>query len=250
VDVLGDIIPGFDTWSGSVFLSGRYSLKKNKNITFVADFPIAHGNIDDSTLTNGSETTIGNPYLGAEFDLPQLPVYFQLGFRIPLVGKDNNVAKLAGIYSDFDRSEAFFHDVFPIYGTVNYRTVSDNKILFAARGGINIWFNNHDTLNFDTDPAVVVDYDVQTGFIDKNINLILSAVGRYNVSSGPRFPKKRNVLMYGLSIIVPYKNIRPAISFRVPGNDTAQSILNYVIGLEFKYVFLQRVCKICKVVKL
>ena len=82
--VLGDVIPGLDTWSGSVFLSGRYSLKKNKNITFVADFPIAHGYIDDSLLTNGSETTIGNPYLGAEFDLPAIACLFSAWFQDPV----------------------------------------------------------------------------------------------------------------------------------------------------------------------
>jgi hypothetical protein len=235
--ILRFVIPGFDALSGSVFLSGRYSLKKNKNITFIADFPIAHGNIDDTIITNGSETIIGNPYIGTEFDIPSTPIYFQLGLRIPLVPDDNAVAKIAGIYSDFDRSEAFMHDIFPIYGAVNFNTVSENKILFAARGGVNVLFNS-DTINFESDPSLIVDYNFQTGYIDKQIEVILSAVGRYDVSSGTLYPEKRSLIQYGLSVIVPVNNIRPAISLRVPGNDRSGDVINYVIGLDFMYLFM------------
>ena len=44
---LGSSEVGLDAWSSSYFLSGRYSLKNNKNITFVADIPFVHGYIDD-----------------------------------------------------------------------------------------------------------------------------------------------------------------------------------------------------------
>jgi hypothetical protein len=152
------------------------------------------------------------------------------------VPDDNALAQIAGIYSDFDRSEAFMKDVFPIYGAVNFNTVSENKILFSARGGLNVWFNS-DTINFESDPSVIVDYNVQTGYIDKQIEVILSAVGRYDVSSGPRYTEKRTLIQYGMSIIVPVNNIRPAISFRVPGNDRTGDIINYVIGLDFQYLF-------------
>lgn len=234
--IVGIVIPGVDFWSGSVFLSGRYSLPKNKNITFVADFPVAHGLIPDTIVTNGSETIIGNPYIGAEFDIPQSPIYFQLGLRIPLCPDNNFVAKLAGNISDLDRKEAFFSKVFPVYGAVNYQTVSDNKILFAARGGLNLWFND-DTTAFSSDPEVSTDYTLQTGYIDQRINVILSAVGRYAISSNAAVPTKRNFLEYGLSVVVPIKRFRPAISFRVPGNELTGYLLNYVVGLNLEYSF-------------
>lgn len=235
--VLRYVIPEMDALSGSVFLSGRYTLKKNKNITFVADFPIAHGYINDTVILNDAETIIGNPYVGAEFDIPNSPLFFELGFRIPLVPHDKALARIAGIISDFDRSEAFLKDVFPVYGAVNFNSVSSNNILFAAKGGINLWFNS-DSLNYENSPSVIVDYNVQTGYIDKRIEVMLSAVGRYDVSSGARFPEKRTLLQYGLSVVVPLKSFRPGISFRVPGNDRAGDIVNYVIGLDFKYLFL------------
>lgn len=119
---------------------------------------------------------------------------------------------------------------------MNYETVSDNKILFTARAGLNLWFNN-DTLRVQSDPSVRFKYAVQTGYMDKNLNVILSAVGRKYLSSSSRVTDKPNIIQYGLSIVVPYKKIRPALSFRFPGNSLADNILNFVVGLNFGYVF-------------
>ena len=230
------VIPGLSPGSGSIFLYGRYSLKNNKNITFVADIPVSHGYLDDSTNLNGSEWAFGNPYIGAEFDIPQSPVYFQLGLRLPFAPYDQGLAEFAGAVSDPDRSEAFLAHVFPIYGAVNYETVSDNKILFTARAGLDLWFNN-DSLRIQSDPSVRFDYAVQTGYMDKNLNVILSAVGRKDLSSNAEVKDKINIIQYGLSILVPYKKIRPALSFRFPGNKTTDNVFNFTVGLNFGYVF-------------
>lgn len=229
-------IPGLNPWSGSIFLSGRYSLKNNKNITFVADVPVAHGFIDDTLITNGSEWMFGNPYIGAEFDIPNSPVYFELGLRLPFAPDDKGTAEFAGAVSDFDRSEAFLSNRFPIYGAVNFATVSDSKILFTARGGLNLWFNS-DSSRIQSSPAVHVDYHLQIGYIMKSLNLIFTLSGRQNLSSNAKIKEKEHVIQYGLSIVVPYKKIRPAFSFRFPGNKPADRVLNYVGGLNFGYVF-------------
>lgn len=229
-------IPGLSAGSGSIFLSGRYSLKKNKNITFVADIPVSHGYLDDSTNLNGSEWAFGNPYIGAEFDIPESPLYFQLGLRLPFAPYDQGLAEFAGSVSDLDRSEAFLAHVFPVYGAVNYETVSENKILFTAKAGLDFWFNN-DSLRIQSDPSVRFNYVVQTGYMDKNLNVILSAVGRKDLSSSAVVQDKLNIFQYGLSIVVPYKKIRPALSFRFPGNRTTDNVLNFVVGLNFGYVF-------------
>lgn len=236
INVGSHVIPTLSFWSGSYFLSGRYSLPKNKNITFVADIPVSHGYLDDTLNLNGSEWEFGNPYIGAEFDIPKLPVYFQLGLRLPLAPDDQGLAEYAGALSDFDRSEAFLAHIFPIYGAVNYETVSDNKILFTVRAGINLWFND-DTLSVQSDPYVWFDYQAQTGYMDKNLNVILSAVGRKGLSSNASEVDKPNIFQYGLSVVVPYKKIRPGLSFRFPGNNRADQLINFVVGLNFGYVF-------------
>lgn len=230
------VIPGLSAGSGSIILSGRYSLPKNKNITFVADIPVSHGYLDDTTNLNGSEWAFGNPYIGAEFDISNTPVYFQVGLRLPFAPYDQGLAEFAGAVSDFNRSEAFLAHIFPIYGAVNYETVSDNKILFSAKAGLKLWFNN-DTLRIQSDPSVRFEYALQTGYIDKNLNVILSAVGNKYLSTNERVTNKQNVIQYGLSIVVPYKKIRPGLSFRFPGNDLSDRLVNFIAGLNFGYVF-------------
>ncbi len=233
---VGHVIPGLDFWSGSYILSGKYSLPKNKNITFVADIPVSHGYLDDTLNYNQSEWAFGNPYIGAEFDISQSPIYFQLGLRLPFAPYDQGLAAYAGAVSDLSRNEAFISHIFPLYGAVNFETIGDNKILFTAKAGLKLWFNN-DTLNFQSDPSVRFVYQVQTGYIDKNLNVILSVVGNKYLSTNERVTDKPNVIQYGLSIVVPYKKIRPALSFRLPGNDLADNLFNYVVGLNFGYVF-------------
>ena len=71
----------------------------------------------------------------------------------------------------------------------------------------------------------------------KNLNVIISAVGRKYLSSNERVIEKPNVLQYGLSLVVTYKKIRPALSFRFPGNSTTDNVFNFVVGLNFGYVF-------------
>lgn len=236
-DSLGTFeIPGLDAWSASYFLSGRYTLENNKNISFVADIPFSHGAVDDTNNLDNSQWMFGNPYIGAEFDIARTPIYFQLGFRLPFATENKGLAERTGVFSDFDRSEAFISHLFPIYGGVNYETINENKILFNARAGINLWFND-DSLNRQSNPSVRIDYQLQGGYMDKNLNVILTAVGRKFLSSNSVIKTKGYVLQYGLSIVVPYKKIRPALSFRIPGNDLSEAVLNYVIGLNFGYVF-------------
>lgn len=229
-------IPGLDPLSGSLFLSGRYSLKNNKNITFVADIPVMHGFIDSDLITNGSEWAIGNPYIGAEFDIPKTPIFFETGFRVPLAPDDKGVAEAAGALSDFDRAEAFLNNIFPVYFAVNYQTVTDNKILIGFRGGLNLWFNN-DTLRIQSDPSLHLDYHAQIGYVEKYLNVIFTIAGRESLSSNSVIKSKSHVVQYGVSVVVPYKKIRPALSFRYPGNSPANRVLNYVLGLNFGYVF-------------
>ena len=233
-DSVGTIVfPGLSTFSGSVFLSGRYSL--TKNITLVADIPISHGKIDNDTLfTDGDQTMLGNPYIGAEFYLKDKPFFFELGMRIPLAPDDKVTAVRTGLLSDFDRAEAFFNNIIPFYGSINFESLSDSKLYLKARGGLNLWFNT-DSLTFDNDPFVVVDYTLQAGYIDKAFEFLFTADGRYDLSSGPKLPQKDNVLVYGVSVTVPYKKFRPGISFRVPGNELSGNLINYVIGLNFEY---------------
>ncbi|MEO8211448.1 MAG: hypothetical protein ABI840_12890, partial [bacterium] len=110
------IIPGFTTFSGAVYLSGRYVI--SKSFALVGDFPFANGSIDDSIFyVESGGVKIGNPYLGAEYNLPNSPIMVELGLRLPFTTDTFREASLAGTYSDLDRTEAFIRDCSCICGS-------------------------------------------------------------------------------------------------------------------------------------
>ena len=237
-DSIGTLLtPGFSALSGALFITGRYNV--HKNITLVGELPLVNGKFeyDDDDLNNKSENGVkfGNPYIGAEYSLPKSPLLFELGLRIPLVQQDPIVGTLVGVRADIDRSEAFFKDIVPVYGAVNFETVTESNILFKLRAGGNVWFNAR-KFGFDSPQVFSVDYTLQTGYMDKRVNVILGLTGRYDSDSGPQYPDKYTFLQYGIMITVPYKNLRPSFSVRVPGED-ADQFFNYVVAFNLTYGF-------------
>lgn len=231
----GGIIPGFTAFSGAVYLSGRYVI--SKSFALVGDFPFANGSIDDSIFyTDQGGLKIGNPYLGAEYNIPKSPIMVELGLRLPFTPDTFAEASLAGILSDIDRSEAFIKDIVPVYAAVNYKTVSESNILLKARAGIDVWFNTKKA-GFENQPELKADYTLQVGYLHQYVNFLFGLSGRYDMVSGPKLPKKENIIQYGLLVTFPYKNIRPAFSIKVPGSDNLGKVLNYVLGLNFTYGF-------------
>lgn len=227
------LTPEYSAGSLAFFLSGRYVI--SKEFSLVADIPFANGELDDSLLTDKGGFKFGNPYLGAEYNLPETPVMVELGFRIPVASKDNIPATLLGVRSDIDRSEAFLYDIVPVYAAVNYESVSDSRILLKARFGADIWFNTK-SVGFDTQPALFAEYTLQTGYLNKYVHFIVGLSGRYDVNSGPKFPQKENFLQYGLLVTFPLKNVHPGFIVKFPGGET-NDFLNYVLGLNCTYGF-------------
>lgn len=236
--VVGSLFPTFSGGSGALFLTGRYNV--SNEFTLVCELAMANGKLDyeDKTQESPDESgfKFGNPYIGAEYHLPNSPLTFELGLRIPVTPKDPTTATLVGARADINRFEAFVKDIVPVVVAVDYNTVSESDILLKARAGGSFWFNTDTDAGFDSDPEVSVDYTLQTGYISKYVHAVIGLTGRYDVSSGPKYPEKYNYIQYGLVLTFPYKSIRPGLSFKVPGSD-AEDLFNYVIGLNFTYDF-------------
>lgn len=222
---------GLTTLSGVAFLSGKYAI--GKNFALAADLSIAHQEWEDDDL--GAQTILGNPYIGAEYYLTETPLFFELGFRIPIVQD----AVGSSILSDIDRSEAFIHDVFPVYVAMNYNTITKSNILFRARTGANLWFFTQEPEEGVSrrNPHVSVDYTLQTGYDHPRLNIIVGATGRLGVSSNSQIQDKLHFLQYGATITVPFGNFRPGINFRIPGNSATEKIIDYVVGVNLAYSF-------------
>ncbi|MCB0727990.1 MAG: hypothetical protein KDD00_11030 [Ignavibacteriae bacterium] len=231
---IAGVRPEYTTFSGVVFLSGRYEV--SKYFTLTAEFPMVNGKWDDTVeIYNEGGFKVGNPYLGMEYYIPETPVMVDFGFRIPITPEGKIQASTYGSLADVDRVEAFVKDIVPFTASVNYRAVSDSKILFKARVGADLWFNTKQ-LGIYNQPLLNTLYTLQAGYIQKNVHFIFGLNGNYVMDSGTNDPEKQNYIEYGLLVTFPYKNIRPAFSIKVP-NAELGDFLNYVLGLNFTYGF-------------
>jgi len=233
--LLGKVQPDFTTLSGSIFLTGRYAI--GKNFVLAADLPIARGEFKGEEFKDlGAQTIMGNPYIGAEYFLPETPLFFELGMRIPIVQVGKHLAGISGIYSDFDRAEAFLPNIVPVYGAVNYEKIFESKILFRARTGVNLWFISKEWESY-RDPILLVDYTLQTGYMHERVTIVAGLTGRLDANSDPKYDEKAHILQYGATVTVPFGNFRPGINFRIPGNKYTEGLIDYVLGFNLAYVF-------------
>jgi hypothetical protein len=231
----GSLLPRYATFSGSIFLTGRYDV--GKNFVLAADISIANGKLEgEKSAFNGPETILGNPYIGAEYYLSETPLFFELGMRIPVVPEGKGLASITGFYSDFDRAEAFLPHVVPVYLAANYEKITTSKILLRARTGVNLWFMSKEKETY-RNPVVFVDYTLQTGYSDPRVTIIVGLTGRIDVSSEPRYKEKAHFLQFGTTLTVPFGNFRPGINFRIPGNKYTADLIDFVFGLNLAYVF-------------
>ncbi len=232
--LLGEVQPDFTTFSGSIFLTGRYAV--GKNFVLAADISIASGKFKGEEYKDYGQTIMGNPYIGAEYYLPETPLFFELGMRIPIVQEGKHLAGISGIYSDFDRAEAFLPDIVPVYAAMNYETISKSKILLRVRTGVNLWFTNKEW-ETHRNPILLVDYTLQTGYMHERVTIVAGLTGRLDASSDPKYDEKSHILQYGATVTVPFGNFRPGVNFRIPGNKYTEGLIDYVIGFNLAYVF-------------
>ncbi|MCI0693368.1 hypothetical protein L0337_15360 [candidate division KSB1 bacterium] len=100
-----------------LFLSSRLPL--SRIFYLVGDLPFASGSYEYESRRSGfqkshSESIIGNPYLGVEIVEENVPVFGELGIRLPLTSEDNMLGAITGLYTDMDRLEAFVPNMAPI----------------------------------------------------------------------------------------------------------------------------------------
>ena len=116
--------------SGALFVTGTLSL--SDNIEIAGELPVAR-----YTPSNGPRSTttaIGNPYLGLGFSSTSVPVFFQLGARLPTAPQ--NRATAIGRQADVGRLQAFRHEEFVFSGLLNGRLSLGRSTSLRLRYGL------------------------------------------------------------------------------------------------------------------
>ncbi|MFQ6113378.1 MAG: hypothetical protein ACE5NG_04715 [bacterium] len=228
IEVLKPEFDGDDDFtfiSTAWFLSGRFSL--GENVMIAGELPIAHGGIDTDFGVDESQTVIGNPYVGFEIRRQGSSMFAEIGVRPPLTPDDNPFASFVGLFSDFDRLEAFTPDILTVTGKVNYHRTNASKVVFRIRGGTALLIN---TEGKGDDTELFLDYSGQVGYEGDQFSLIGGLTGRFLASEDGDLGE-RTVLQLGLAASVGLRNVRPGIHLRIPLDDDLTGVLDLVAGL-------------------
>lgn len=227
--------PDFNRLSDNTFFSGAYIVSGRVAATpalkIMADLPIVHYGVDGEGL-GVSETSVGNPYFGAELAHPNGMLHGELGIRIPLDG--NESALMSGMASDLDRREAFFGNLLSIIGNVDYQYQVPSPALSGLtvrlRGGPNLWVYTDDMADDDVD--LYANYAAQLWYEVQRIQVGVGAIGRALLTEGDLDFGERTAHQLEVSVLGTYRRVQPGVHFGLPFDDNDfNDVVDYVIGV-------------------
>ena len=131
--------PDFGT--GAAFLGGRWKFGSQAALVVEAPYARFGGTYYDGNLyyygfVYGMESaTVGNPYLGVEFQDEGSIFFAELGVRAPLVDDGELSAIRTGTLADRGRFDAFVPNEVPIHFAVNLREVAPSGLMLRLRLG-------------------------------------------------------------------------------------------------------------------
>ncbi|MFQ6113259.1 MAG: hypothetical protein ACE5NG_04115 [bacterium] len=209
--------------TSAIFLSLRLPIAER--ILFVADLPFVHAGLDFRTRANVSESMIGNPYLGLEFRRRDFPVFTEIGVRVPLA-PDKFFPSRVGIFSDFDRLEAFLPDVVSISGMVNFKPELIRHLFLRLRTGPSLLINTDDA----NDSELYLVYSAVLTYEGERFGLRGGFTGRLIFTEEGDIGE-RTFLEFGLTASLTLGNVRPGGHFRLPLEDDLSEVLDFVFGI-------------------
>lgn len=213
-----------------LFLSGRYPI--SDKTLFVVDLPIVHASYKSNNF-NGSETSIANPYIGAEMRRLGSRSSVEIGFRLPVISDDRPLASSSGRVTDYDRYEAFLPHIIAITGKGNFRWISaSNKLGACLRFGPTIWLSTQ-----GAGGEMFFDYTMQASYMVRKVLLTSGLTGRFFASRNFGDFSNRFVNQIGIAASGESGSFRPGIYFRIPLDEDYLGAIDFVLGLNVGITF-------------
>lgn len=203
--------------SGALFLSGRFAV--GTNAAFKFELPYAR-----FAQSGFSSSTIGNPYIGAEFGTAR-STSFELGVRVPLTS-ESEVAQIMGLYSDVLRAEAFFPNVLSVMARVRFHRDYPTGLTLDAGGGPSVWAPTKG----GGDPEVVLHQHVSGGYRGAKAWLSFGLGGLLIITEDGDFAE-RTIYQVGMSAGLSQGQVRPALHLILPLESDINANVDMVLGL-------------------
>jgi hypothetical protein len=221
--------PSFESGEGLTFLtttsylSGRFALSENTMIE--AELPISHVGVS-SDYGGGSETALGNPYVGI-LTSGSSTFVGRFGVRIPVASSEDYSALAVGILSDFDRFEAFTTDV--VTGTASFGTrhrPSENFEFEWGAGPVLLV----STEDIDERVELFAQYRAQAMYIARSFSFGAGFSGRGLITEGDLDFGQRTIHQLTVMGTANLSGFHPGLYMRIPVDDDLSG-LNFTLGL-------------------
>ncbi|MEW6413142.1 MAG: hypothetical protein AB1483_11845 [Candidatus Zixiibacteriota bacterium] len=228
--------PKFEDWEGvelltSVWLlSGR--IKANERIALMVDLPISNADVDGS---DWDETLLANPYIGGEFEIgpinPKESFIARVGVRLPLASDDKYVASYVGMWTLYDRFEAFMPDLTTVIMGVGWsKALSDGVAEFEAN------VNGAYMFPGDGDSELFGDYNIAVWFPVQTLKFGIGASGRIIVSEDDLDLGERTVHHARFAANLNTGSLKPGIQVQIPLEEGLSDIVDYSYGVSLTYL--------------
>ncbi len=223
----------FSLLNSAWFLSGSFSL--TQMTALVVEFPFARYDIDNISSYYLDQNIIGNPYIGLRVTSPERRLsavaIANFGIRLPLAQDDRFNAATIGIFTSFDRFEAFIPNLFTLLASGGYR--------FSSRGGTSFSFTMGGSFMVPTNgggaPEMYIDYNLELWYRSASAGIGSGFTGRLLTTQSDLDFGERTVHQMGLAGYADFGIIRPGLNFRFPLDDDLSEVLDFVYGFSVTF---------------
>jgi hypothetical protein len=232
--------PSFGEDSNTTFFTSsfflNFHLPASENTYLVGELPFSYAKYEYENnsrfFLDESGSTIGNPYLGVEYQGTGNSRFMgEFGVRIPLAS-DENVATGTGLTTDFiDRAEAFAPKVVSIHAMANHLYRSEQGLSLRFRGGLLLWLYTRDT--GDRTEFFLL-YGLIIGYNSAAVRFHGGFNGRVLLTQGGGFSEK-SLHQFIASANFGSGTVRPGFSLRIPLDEDLKEILDSTIGLDVAF---------------
>jgi hypothetical protein len=219
--------PGDDLLTTAWFFTGRIGLAER--VTLHVEVPVAHVEVEGSFLSDGSESVIGNPYVGGLFRFPGFAGWAEVGVRLPIGGA--NPASLVGLIADIDRLDAWVDEVLPVKALLGRRWTYSSGAFAEVRGGplLLLDIGEGDRTDGFLNASVLTGLD-RPGFL-----VALGVSGTGALTGGGNF-EERTLFQGGGLVEIRVGRFRPGVSLVLPIDSQLRNSIDLVLGVRLGVV--------------
>ncbi|NUR19022.1 MAG: hypothetical protein HOQ12_05775 [Gemmatimonadaceae bacterium] len=218
--------------SGPLFFSLAFPIDQKLAMNF--ELPYARATVDDPfSGTNGSESTIGNPYFGVQIGALNKPTSFvgEVGLRLAATSESKFGAILVGIVSEPERLEAFVPKT-------NIVSAAGNIVIRRATSSARIRLGVSELLASAQNGGnnTLIDYGAQASTDVQLFRFGGALTGRYAASGSGTFSERSNHFATGMASVA-LGGFRPGVSVRLPFDKDIRDGVPWMLGLSLEYEF-------------